>query len=138
MSRTKFIRQSIICLAATVVLQSCASVESLAESVAPPNLDDGFFVATPASFGMDPKPLAALSDAIARGDFPKTNAVLIVRGGKLVYEAYFGAGGPDVLNDTRSAMKSVTSLAVGVAIHEGAIASVNAKALSYFDDLRPL
>ena len=85
----------------------------------------------------DPARLDGLPEAVARGDFPKTSAVLIVSEGSLVYEHYFGAGGSDVLDDTRSAMKSVTSLAVGLAISEGAITSVKAPAFSYLSDLAP-
>jgi CubicO group peptidase (beta-lactamase class C family) len=78
-----------------------------------------------------------LREAIERGDFPKTSAVLVVRAGKLVYEGYFGAGGPEVLNDTRSAMKSVTSLAVGLAIADQRIASVSQPAFPMLADLAP-
>lgn len=78
-----------------------------------------------------------LSAAISRGEFPKTNAVLVMKDGQLVYEAYFGEGGPDVLNDTRSAMKSVTSLAIGLAIDDRAIPSVSQPVFELLDDLRP-
>ncbi|HEY1426368.1 MAG TPA: serine hydrolase [Caulobacteraceae bacterium] len=85
----------------------------------------------------DPSRVATLPAAIARGDFPKTDAVLVVSDGRLVYERYFGHGGPDALANTRSAMKSVTSLAVGVAIAEGAIRSVKDPVLPYLQDLAP-
>jgi CubicO group peptidase (beta-lactamase class C family) len=85
----------------------------------------------------DPSRLIGLPAAVARGDFPKTNAVLVVSNGRLVYERYFGEGGPGVLNDTRSATKSVTSLAIGVAIGAGAIGSVKDRAFAYLRDLAP-
>lgn len=103
----------------------------------PPELNDGLAVGDPQAGLADPGPLTALADAIGRGDIPKTNAVLIVSRGRLVYEGYFGAGRRDLLNDTRSAMKSVTSLAVGLAIQSGAIGSVKAPAFSYLEDLAP-
>jgi CubicO group peptidase (beta-lactamase class C family) len=103
----------------------------------PVKLDDGWSVATPASAGLNPASLNGLPGAIARGDFPKTTSVLIVRDEKLVYERYFGDGGRDVLNDTRSATKSITSLAVGMAINSGAIASPKAPALAWLGDKRP-
>jgi CubicO group peptidase (beta-lactamase class C family) len=81
--------------------------------------------------------LSGLPTAVARGDFPKTNAVLIMSNDRLDYERYFGEGGPLVLNDTRSATKSITSLAVGVAIADGAIGSVKDPALAYLRDLKP-
>ena len=107
------------------------------DAMAPPvDIGDGLAVATPASVGLDLAPLAGLPAAIARGDYPKTTSVLVVRDGKLVYEGYFGDGGPDVLNDTRSATKSLTSLAAGVAIDDRAIASAKAPAFAFLADKR--
>jgi CubicO group peptidase (beta-lactamase class C family) len=85
----------------------------------------------------DPSGLTGLPAAVERGDFPKTNAVLIVSDGQLVYERYFNNGGPDVLNNTRSATKSVTSLVIGVAIDQGAITSAKDRAFGYLRDLAP-
>ena len=104
---------------------------------APPEMSDGFPVAAPGASGLDPAPLKALSEALVRGDYPKTTSVLIVRDGKLVFESYFGAGRPDLLNNTRSATKSITALAVGRAIADGAIASVHDRAFRYLADLKP-
>ena len=94
-------------------------------------------IAAPTSGLSDPGRLTGLAAAVERGDFPKTSAVVVMKDGRLAYEAYFGAGGPDVLNDTRSAMKSVTSLAVGLAIADGALGGVKAPAFSYLQDLAP-
>ena len=93
--------------------------------------------ATPESLGADPKPLLQLGEAIGRGDFPKTTSVLLVYRNRLIYERYFGDGGPDQLNDTRSATKSLTSLAVGAAIHERKIPSVSVPAWQFLADLAP-
>jgi CubicO group peptidase (beta-lactamase class C family) len=103
----------------------------------PPNLHDGLAVAPPSAASLDPAPLAAIRDAVAHGDFPKTNSVLVARNGKLVYEAYFNGGATDLLNDTRSAMKSATALAAGIALGEGALPSVEAPVFPYFRDLSP-
>jgi CubicO group peptidase (beta-lactamase class C family) len=119
-------------------LVSSISATALAASLSPPvDLRDGLAVATPARVGLDTAPLKALKDAVAKGDYPRTTSVLIVRDGKLVYEEYFGEGGRDVLNNTRSAMKSITSLAVGAAIGDGRIPSQHARAFAYLSDLRP-
>jgi CubicO group peptidase (beta-lactamase class C family) len=93
--------------------------------------------ATPQSVGADPTHLKQLGEAIARGDFPKTTGVLIVFRGRLIYERYFADGGPDLLNDTRSATKSITSLAVGAAIRDGKIPSTSAPAFGFLADLAP-
>ncbi len=81
--------------------------------------------------------LGELRAAIARGDYPKTTSVLVMRNGRLVYESSVGDGRRGLLNDTRSAMKAITALAVGAAIADGAIPSANAPAFRFFTDLRP-
>jgi CubicO group peptidase (beta-lactamase class C family) len=96
-----------------------------------------WLVASPASVGADPAPLARLAEGYERGEFPKTTSVLVIYQGKLIFERYFGDGGVDVLNNTRSATKSITALAVGQAIGEHAIASVDAPAFSYLADMAP-
>jgi CubicO group peptidase (beta-lactamase class C family) len=103
----------------------------------PQDLKDGWTVTGPNKAGLNEQALDGLDPAIERGDFPKTNAVLAVRRGALVYERYFNSGSTDLLNDTRSAMKSVTALAVGVAIADGAIPSVKAPAFAFLTDLKP-
>lgn len=84
-----------------------------------------------------PSPTDTLAAAVARGDYPKTTSVLVMRDGKLLSEAYFGDGKPDFLNDTRSAMKAITALAAGAAIADGAIPSDKARAFAYLADLKP-
>src|SRR5260221_13050932 len=78
-----------------------------------------------------------LREALERGDFPKTSAVIVIRAGKPIYEGYFGDGGAAVLHNTRSATKSGTSLAVGLAIADGRIASVREPAFAMVKDLAP-
>ena len=92
---------------------------------------------SPAAAGLDPTKFTALTSAIDSGNYPKTTSVLIVFRGQFVYEHYFGAGTPDLLNDTRSAMKVVTGLAVGAAIRDGIITGADAPAFSYLRDLKP-
>ena len=84
-----------------------------------------------------PAPSDDLAAAIARGDYPDTTSVLVMRDGKLLSEAYFGDGKPDLLNDTRSAMKAITALAAGAAIADGAIPSDKVPAFPYLADLKP-
>jgi CubicO group peptidase (beta-lactamase class C family) len=79
----------------------------------------------------------ALNQQIVDRDFPKTTSVLVIKEGKLAYESYFAGGSPDLLNDTRSATKTVTALAVGAAIADGKIASVDAPAFAFLKDKAP-
>jgi CubicO group peptidase (beta-lactamase class C family) len=87
--------------------------------------------------GLDAKPLADLEQAIGRGEYPKTTSVLIMRNGDLAYEHYFGEGTKDSLNNTRSATKFLTTLALGAAIGERAIPSEQVPAFAYLADLKP-
>ena len=124
-------------LAHALLVAVIAITANATDLPAPADLHDGLPVANPATAGLDVASLIGLNDAVAKGVYPKTTSVLVVRGGKLVYEAYFGDGSSDLLNDTRSATKSITSLAIGAAIADGAISSQHAKAFSYLGDLRP-
>ncbi|MFK7847473.1 MAG: serine hydrolase domain-containing protein [Rhodothermales bacterium] len=60
-----------------------------------------------------------MEQAIQADSFPRTTSVLLLKNDEMVYEGYFGDGHKDLLNDTRSATKSLTALTVGVAIDEG-------------------
>lgn len=80
---------------------------------------------------------AELAERIEAGDYPETTSVLIAHRGRLVHEAYFGTGGVDVLNDTRSATKTVTALLVGAAIERELITGVKAQVYAFFPDLQP-
>ena len=86
---------------------------------------------------LNPGSLVSLEQAIAHGDYPNTTSVLIVRNGELAYERYFGEGSVEFLNNTRSATKFITTLALGAAISDGSIPSEHSLALAYLLDLKP-
>jgi CubicO group peptidase (beta-lactamase class C family) len=75
--------------------------------------------------------------AIDGGEFPRTTSVLVERGGETLYERYFAGTSAATLHDPRSVGKSLTGLAVGAAIAEGKLASVDAPAFGFLRDLRP-
>jgi CubicO group peptidase (beta-lactamase class C family) len=79
------------------------------------------------------------------------HAVLVARGGKLVFERYLRGADEvndravanatfdaDTLHDMKSVSKSVASLALGVAIDRGLIGSVNEPIFSFFPELSDL
>jgi len=80
---------------------------------------------------------AGIDAALARGDAPKTTSVLIQRGATTLYEHYFNGSSAEALHDTRSATKSLTSLAVGIAVDQHLIPNLDAPAFAYLSDLRP-
>jgi CubicO group peptidase (beta-lactamase class C family) len=89
------------------------------------------------AWAFDPRPLAGLPDAVARGDYPKTTSVLVAQSGKVLYERYFNGGSSEKLNNTRSATKIFPAIALGAAISDAAIPSEQAKAFPYLADLKP-
>jgi CubicO group peptidase (beta-lactamase class C family) len=104
---------------------------------APAATSDGFRVADPRDVGMTLAPLEAITARLIDAEFPATTSVLVFREHKLAFERYFGSGGPEVLNDTRSATKTITALVVGQAIADGALRSIEEPAFERLRDLAP-
>ena len=98
---------------------------------------DGLEVADPAEVSLHPAPLLALNAQVIAEQFPDTTSVLVYRNGKLVFERYFGTGGINVLNNTRSATKTLTALVVGQAISDGSLRSADAPAFELVPQLAP-
>ncbi len=113
--------------------------------------------ATPASQGVDPVVLDALSSEFAAGKHGYVDAMLVIRGGRVVYEKsykqdydklFVGKGAPGIYNyydpgwhpyykrtalhTMQSVSKSVTSALIGIAIGRGEIPGVDAKVMPYF------
>ena len=95
--------------------------------------------------------LCRMADRLAASSDANVHAVLVARGGKLVFERYFRGsdeiyGRPvgkvtfdaDTLNNVKSVSKSVASLAVGIAIDRGLIGSINEPIFSFFPELSDL
>ncbi|MDC8015433.1 serine hydrolase domain-containing protein [Tahibacter soli] len=122
-------------LIAAFVFTACAG--TAAAYTAPAARDDGWAVADAKALGWDVSRFDAVAAKVADKTYPDITSLVVAQRGKLVYEAYFGAGGADVLNDMRSATKSVTALLVGLAIDRGLIPGVDAKVYAYFADKAP-
>jgi CubicO group peptidase (beta-lactamase class C family) len=118
-----------------VVLLAAAAVHP-AQSPPPP-ADSELTTAPPADVGFSPTTASTLRASVAAGNYPRTTSVLVVKDRRLVIEEYFEPGGREVLNDPRSAMKSVTSLAVGAALADGRLRSVTEPAFARLGDLGP-
>ena len=98
---------------------------------------------------VDHDALCRMADRLAASS-ANVHAVLVARGGKLVFERYFKGsdeinGWPvektfdaDTLHNIKSATKSVMSLAFGIAIDRGLIRSVNEPIFSFFPELSDL
>lgn len=75
-------------------------------------------VASPASQGIDGARLAQLDQLIVK-DHPEVRAVLVVRGGRIVFESYYRGDAAGTAYNVKSVSKSILSALVGIARQEG-------------------
>jgi CubicO group peptidase (beta-lactamase class C family) len=104
---------------------------------------------------IDRAALCRMADRLAALSDPNIHAVLVARGGKLVFERYFRGSDEvpgrfygsrveditfdaDTLHNVKSVSKSVASLAVGIAVDRGLVGSVNEPIFSFFPELSDL
>lgn len=91
-------------------------------------------IVTPEAAGFDRGKLEAMIDAILAQKFQsRTESVLVLRDGKLVLAEYFWGNGPGDGHQTWSALKSLTSVAAGIAWDQGAF-KLDSTLQSYFPD----
>lgn len=82
--------------------------------------------------------LAELERTIEDGVYGEISSLLILRGGTLVYERYWGAWGPSDVHPVYSVTKSVSSLAFGIAHGDGHIPEVKTPLLAVLPYEPPL
>ena len=153
-------RRDFIGLLGGAALQPFSMLSAFAQSPdgcgVPVARDDGWPVG---SFNedklIDRAALCGMADRLAASSDANVHAVLVARGGKLLFERYFRgadeipgrifgsrvenvAFDADTLHDMKSVSKSVASLAVGIAIDRGLIGSVNEPIFSFFPELSDL
>jgi len=121
--------------------------EVAASCGAPVELDGGWQTATPEQAGLDAAYLCALDEKLDAAPDMNVHAVVVARGGKLVYETY--RAGEDqrwgtelgvvphtaqTPHDVRSISKSVVSLLFGIALDRKLIAGIDDPVFDYFPD----
>jgi CubicO group peptidase (beta-lactamase class C family) len=144
--------------AIAVVLAALAFAHSVARPqgpayvyAVPPALGDGWSTGSLEQAGIDRRRIEAMTDWVRAHPELNVHAVLIERGGRLVYEEYFSGkdeqwGRPvgvvkfdrAMKHDLRSVTKSVVSALVGIATSSGAIGSLDAPLLDYFPEYKDL
>lgn len=102
----------------------------------------GWKVKDPAEAGMDSEKLKLMEDYAFTRSGPeseragiRTDGVVIIKNGYLVYEKYAGSFGPDDLHITWSDSKSFTNAIYGIAVMEGKVA-VDDPAYEYYPSLK--
>jgi CubicO group peptidase (beta-lactamase class C family) len=77
--------------------------------------------------------------SIPAAEFPErtyTNAIIVMKDDKVVFERYFNQTNEDTHFLSMSVAKSITSILVGMAINDGAISSVNDLIVKYIPELK--
>jgi CubicO group peptidase (beta-lactamase class C family) len=87
--------------------------------------------APPEQQGLDPKRLAGLREAVSALDL-NLHSLLIVRGGKIVFEEYFSPYERDSKHELFSVTKSFIATLVGIAADRGAFPDLEKTVVSYF------
>ncbi|HZO32463.1 MAG TPA: serine hydrolase domain-containing protein [Chloroflexota bacterium] len=74
-------------------------------------------------------------DAYARQSMPPIRGILIVRGGRVVFERYYDGCTEETYHTVNSVTKSVTSALIGIAFRNGLLTSVDQPLLDFFPEL---
>ena len=155
-SSRQVILRSIVVLLVLCPLFSCSN-QSTASSdppieqtlcPVPPELNDGWQVASLGEVGLDSLPIINMLEEIDRWKDPRFNGILIVKNGVLVFEKYYPGHafdfnvpaltetpmqyGPTTRHFLASQSESVTSLLFGIALEKEFVESVDDRIESYF------
>ena len=79
-----------------------------------------------------------LEKKIAEETYKQITSVLVQQNGNLLYERYFNNGSSELLNNTRSATKSITAILFGIALEDGFFTSVEDRVLPVFKHKQPI
>lgn len=81
--------------------------------------------------------LSAMSAEIEAGQYRKIEAIRVIRGGRTVFEGDYRGNTPESRIDARSSGKSITAIAIGMAIDDGKLANVDLPVFAFFKDREP-
>jgi CubicO group peptidase (beta-lactamase class C family) len=141
-----FVAASLIC-AADLLFPISAWGEAATSCGVRLETDGEWPTASPEEAGLDPAILCSLNEVLDKSPEMNVHAVLVVRGGKLVYETYRAGEDqnwgtdlgvtshtPQTEHDVRSISKSVVSLLFGIALDRKLIASIDEPVFTYFPE----
>jgi len=116
------------------VLMACFLLGTVTAHADRPFPKDQWLTGTPESVGIDSSKLQALDDYVFAdmGIARMSDALLVIKGGTLVYEKYGYGYNPTMRHISWSMAKSVTSLLFGIAESEGLI-SRNSKMVDFYN-----
>lgn len=94
--------------------------------------------ATPEQEGVPSRQISAFLQALDQDPTLRMHSLLVLRHGKLLCQASFGAQDPDLPRMTFSACKSVTALAVGLLMDDGLLSPTDKLVDLFPDDIGPV
>jgi CubicO group peptidase (beta-lactamase class C family) len=106
--------------------------ESIPAPTVPADLGDGWPVASVSDEGLAAETITWMSETAKNGNFGQIHCILIVRNGKLIFEAYYGGYHVNRLHPLASVTKSVVSVLMGIAVDKGYIADIDSSINEYF------
>jgi CubicO group peptidase (beta-lactamase class C family) len=119
-------KKNLVCaatlLACILLVTGCSPTEAPRHYQVPQELDDGWQTAAPESVGLDREKIEALVQGIRGDSYANLHSVLVVKDGKLVLEEYAHGSHGQRKHDVASVTKSITSILIGIALDQGAIA----------------
>ncbi|GAB4242527.1 MAG: hypothetical protein Tsb0034_20030 [Ekhidna sp.] len=93
--------------------------------------EDSFFLKSePEEVGFDTGFLEELNKQAKA--LPNIYSFLVIKDGALVHEAYFNGAKPETLLHVRSITKSISSIAIGIALCEGVVSSLDEKIVKHY------
>jgi CubicO group peptidase (beta-lactamase class C family) len=102
----------------------------------PIQIDDGWQISSLAEEDVDEKIINDMMVAILAGNYPNLFSIVLIKNGSLIFEEYFYHTHRYMLQEFRSAGKSVTSELIGIAIDKGFIKGVDEKLIDYFPEFK--
>ena len=82
--------------------------------------------------------LEELTSQIKDNTYKQMTSVVVSQNSQVLYEQYFNGADENTQHDMRSASKSLTSLAIGLAMDQGLLKGVDEPILNYYKDKMPL
>jgi CubicO group peptidase (beta-lactamase class C family) len=132
-NRSARARAAAVLVLAGALAASCTSTRELASVDYVPRPGNDWPVSTPEAQGLDSSLVAALYGRAA--GLETIHALLLVKDGHLIGEAYFNGGSVEEEARLQSVTKSFTSALAGIAFERGCLTSLDQKMVDFFPEL---
>ncbi|MGD9079124.1 MAG: serine hydrolase [Desulfobacterales bacterium] len=100
----------------------------------PETIDDGWETASITEADINPAKIDEMMLDILGGNDKNIHGILLIKGGKLVFEEYFYGYNREKLHFLASVSKSITSILIGIAIDQKITPDVETKAYEFFPE----